>query len=153
MIKNFQKMTKKHRAYFSENWNEESLWTVYALQDGISRKRHKRKDPDRGSGTIRLIESFKSIASNHIEHLPVMSITSGHVNICFDEDARLEEKEYGKFKRKVIAFNKENNLALPAEKKNVRILNNFFPGTVISMKFYIGNEYIDRSNGGERNDN
>lgn len=141
--------SKRHRRYFIKGkWNQESLWTVYALQDGISRCRDKKKDPDRGSGTIKLIEHFTDIGSKLEDTPPVMSITSGHINILFSDETRLETKQYGKYTRKVIAFNEENNLSLPSNNKNVKLLDNYFPGTVLSMKFYIAPDYIMDANGG-----
>jgi hypothetical protein len=48
--------TKVHASLFNIRWNEESSWTVFALQWMISRL--KTDDNDRGTGTIKFIESF-----------------------------------------------------------------------------------------------
>lgn len=153
ICKILKQATNRHRRYFVKGkWNEESLWTVYALQDGISRCRDKKKDPDRGSGTIKLIEHFTDIGNKRKDVSPVMSLTSGHINILFSDKTRLETKKYGKYERKVIAFNENNNLSLPSDSENVRILENYFPGTVLSMKFYIAPNYIKDADGGNSNE-
>ena len=145
MIKFFKFMSRKHNSFFSpEIWNEESLWTLLALQDGISRNRNK-SNPDRGSGTITLLESFRKIRKSHNEN-STLSITSGHINIYIDDKAKIEEKKAGNKNktRKIVALNEKNDIFLPPNPENVRILRNFFPGTVITMKFFIEPNYIDK---------
>jgi hypothetical protein len=53
----------------------------------------------------------------------------------------------------VIAFNSTNDLYRPADEKNVRILENEFPGTIISMKFYIDQDYIMKVMEERKNEN
>ncbi|MCE5222362.1 MAG: hypothetical protein LLF98_14245 [Clostridium sp.] len=124
-------------------WNEESMWTLYALQDGVSRKRDK-KHPDRGTGTVRFINSFQNIGCTVGGNYPKMSIISGNTCILFNNKYKLEDVDFGGKSRKIIAFNKENNLYKPPDRENVRILKNYFPGTVISMNFYIDEKYIEK---------
>ncbi|WP_455576964.1 hypothetical protein [Anaerosinus sp.] len=134
---------KKHKSLISRHWTKEALWTLYALQDGISRLRTD-KDPDRGTGTIKLIESFQSIGGTANGRKPIMSITSGHVHIVLDGKYRLKEKDFNGEKRQIIAFNEENDLYKKPDKKYVQILKNFFPGTIISMRFYLDKEYLSQ---------
>ncbi|NJD03421.1 MAG: hypothetical protein FIA99_12700 [Ruminiclostridium sp.] len=151
-IKSLRSITKKHITLFRQNeWTVENLWTLYALQDGVSRFRNK-KDPDRGTGTIKLIDGLQSIGKNKDGGHPIMTITSGHTQIYFDGTYNLKEELIGNERRQIIAFNEDNDLKKPPDKKYVRMLNNYFPGTIISMKFYIDGEYIkqkmeERKNG------
>lgn len=143
IINSLNKLTRKHRGFFGIDWKEETLWTLYALQDGVSRFRDK-DDPDRGTGTVTLIESFQSIGQTSVGNLPEMSITSGHTHIYLNDKYKMQKKQIGKDLRDVIAFNGTNDLNKPPDPKNVKVLKNFFPGTVISMKFFLDRAFITK---------
>lgn len=150
--RSLNKLTRKHRRFFGGDWTEESLWTLYALQDGVSRLRND-KEPDRGTGTVRLIESFQSIGGTSTGDLPEMSITSGHTHIYFNSKYKMKEKQFGEEIRQVIAFNPTNDLNKPPDPENIKILKNFFPGTVISMKFFLDRTFITKLMEDGRNGN
>ena len=44
-------------------WNEEALWTLYALQDQVSRFNFSEKGRNRGNGTIQMIQFFENLAA------------------------------------------------------------------------------------------
>ncbi|MCK4258023.1 MAG: hypothetical protein KAX49_03545 [Halanaerobiales bacterium] len=140
LLDSLKNMTKKHVSYFRKNWKEESLWTLYALQEGVSRLRDKKSAPDRGTGTMKLINSFQEIGKTIDGELPIMSITSGRAHIYFDNKYRMMKNNNED--RYVIAFNKNNDLNKPPDYNNVKMLDEYFPGTVISLKFYIDKKYI-----------
>jgi hypothetical protein len=117
-------------------WQEDALWTLYALQEGVSRFRHLPGNEDRGNGTVRMIEFFMKLASDE----PRMVILSGRTWILFDGRHTLRTIMRGGEPRQVIAFNDENDLCLPPEPKYVRTLERSFPGTVVSLKFTLRNE-------------
>jgi hypothetical protein len=54
-------LTEHHASKGIFGWNDkfkkEDLWTLYALQDGVTRK----TEPGRGSGTVKMIEAFQTI--------------------------------------------------------------------------------------------
>lgn len=138
-----ERITRYYQESFSSNlWSEESLWTLYSLQDGVSRFRDSKNDPDRGTGTVTFIDSFQKIGKTMNNKTPLMSITSGKVSILFDGRYSLKESDKKNEDRKIIAFNKENDLYKLPDKKNIRILENEFPGTVISMNFYLDRKYL-----------
>lgn len=138
-----EKMTKYYQKNFNnESWSEEALWTLYSLQDGVSRFRDSKMDPDRGTGTVTFIDSFQKIGKTMNDKKPLMSITSGKVSILFDGKYSLKASNKKNEDRKIIAFNKENDLYKLPDKRNVRILKNGFPGTVISMNFYLDKKYL-----------
>lgn len=147
MIDLLKNMAKKHRNRFSlfkKKWRKETLWTLYALQEGISSCRDEFYT-DRGHGTIKLIEKFQEIGSTNQGKKPIMSITSGNVNILFDEKYKVETIKLKEGERKVIAFNEDNDLEKEPNPEKVKSIKHFFPGTVISMKFYIDRGYITES--------
>lgn len=141
MVESLESITKRHIGFFKpKKWTEESLWTLYALQEGVSRKRDS-KSSNRGSGTIRLLDSFQTIGKNP-DDTPLMTITSGHIQILFDGKYFLKVVEMDTGNRQVIAFNNDNDLFQTPDENNVKILDNFFPGTIISMKFYIHKDFV-----------
>lgn len=120
-----------------------ALYTLYALQDGVSGKL-SGLDPTRGRGTIELIETFQKLGDSLEDTLnPQMCIISGDSCIKFTKDYKIKLNSEG---RKIIAFNKNNDLNIMPNEKNVFKLNNFFPGTIISMNFYFDENYITMKN-------
>jgi hypothetical protein len=122
-------------------WQEDALWTLYALQEGVSRFRHLPEGVDRGNGTVRMIEFFMKLASDD----PKMVILSGRTWILFDGSHTLQTIIKDGEERQVIAFNKENDLSLPPDWKYVRTLGRRFPGTLVSLKFTLRAEDLARS--------
>lgn len=138
------KKAKGIRDKFPQCPSIEALVTLYALQDGISRfKGGKSVKPDRGSGTIKLISIFQAIGRNAKKQVPSMSITSGHAHIVFDNKYQIQTSIVDGVRKQIIAFNSTNDMTLPPNSNNVMDLESFFPGTVISMEFYLDREYLD----------
>ncbi len=54
---------------------------------------------------------------------------------------------FGSGERKIIAFNDENDIYMPSNSDNVIFMKNYFPGTVISLKFYLDSRYINKMKG------
>jgi hypothetical protein len=114
-------------------WQEESLWTLYALQEGVSRFRNKPEGIDRGNGTVKLIEFFSELASGE----PRMAILSGKTHILFDGRYWITPVEVGSETRKIIAFNDANDLNIRPDERYVRTLASSFPGTLVSLRFQL----------------
>lgn len=58
-----EKHTKKNYNFIDKiTYTEEMLWTLYSLQQNISKKRKDRND-DRGNGTIKLIRNFMNVGA------------------------------------------------------------------------------------------
>lgn len=136
--------TKKNYNLFDKmTYTEEMLWTLYSLQQNISKKRKDVND-DRGNGTIKLIKNFMSVGAKIENKKSLMSITSGKCQILFDGSYELEEKSNNGKKYYQIAFNNENDLNKKPDKKCVYNLQNKFPGTIISMEIYLDRKYFDQ---------
>lgn len=143
-------MMRKHQELLTDNWNEETIYTVLALQAGISRLRDKDIEgyEYRGSGTVSMIEQFYNIGKTCNAEEPSMVIVSGHTMIKFDDKYKMkretfvDDKVFGNTKSRIIAFNDENDIYKPADSKNVQYMKEYFPGTIISLKFYIDRKYI-----------
>lgn len=144
-----RRMSQIHAPYFSEHWTEEMLYTVYSLQESVSRLRDKNKEgyKNRGSGTITLMTTFFKLCHTMDGKRPELNIISGRTHIRFDETNQPKEMVFhddvfGNNKRRIVAFNRTNDIYKPAE-ENVTRLKQEFPGTVIAIKFYIDKKYLD----------
>ena len=135
--------TKEHYNIFNKKWNEEPLWMLYVLQYNVSRKRVDVED-DRGKGTIKLIDNFMHIGKNMEGNNPIMAILSGNGYILFDSTYTLKEKMVNDKQIPIIAFNEENDLSKKPDSKYVKRIDENFPGTIISMEFYLDKEYIEK---------
>ena len=134
--------TKEQYNMFTKKWNEEPLWMLYVLQYNVSRKRIDIND-DRGKGTIKLIDNFMKIGKNKEGNNPLMTILSGNGYILFDSKYTLKKKQIGEKNIPIIAFNEENDLSKKPDEKYVKRIDEGFPGTMISMEFYLDKEYIE----------
>lgn len=138
-----------HKTQYDKNWTEESMLTVFTLQKGISRLRDQNVEGNkkRGTGTFRLLNTFYTLGQSEMDVEPEFSITSGHTHILFDNKYKLAETNTAPEvleidKANVIAFNETNDLLKKADVRNVTIMDQYFPGTIISMKFYIDRKYL-----------
>jgi hypothetical protein len=64
-------------------WSEDALWTLYALQEGVTRF---YGDPDKhhGTGTAEMIEAFQRLGGTIGGEQPRMCLLSGDTHILFD---------------------------------------------------------------------
>lgn len=127
--------TKKN--FFSKaEFEEQTLWTLYALQQGATSKAEWR----RGNGSIAFIDSFFNLKdSQDKDNISYLSIVSGNTRIIFDGTYRIKEVVKGKQneKFKMMTFNDEGEIENKPDQKFVTFANNYFPGTIISAKICI----------------
>lgn len=120
----------------SKEFEEETLWTLYALQDGVT----SVKDRKRGHGTMRFIESFFNLKGDMAhDNLSSLTLLSGNTRITFDGTYTVNEVVRGKEGRKykMVTFNESGNIEDPPDKRFVSFTDNFFPGTMIVAKICI----------------
>jgi hypothetical protein len=136
----------RKRLYFVSrtDWTEAALWTLYALQEGVSRH-YGEPGMHRGVGTCDMIEEFQHLGRTIGGEQPKMCLISGHTHIVFDPKYRMEEVLMADgTRRRSIAFNQQNDLSIPPDHGTVRHLQRYFPGTLISMRFYMHEPYLQR---------
>lgn len=134
--KHVERMKQLSDKYTQRQWlmpnkfEEETLWTLYALQDGVTSKKEKR-----GSGTISIIESFFKIKGNdNSDSLSRMMLVSGSACINFDGTYKIQKKEDENGKQmSVMTFNKSGNIEDKPDNKYVYCNDSFFPGTLLSV--------------------
>ena len=125
------KFTKK--GFFkSAEFEEETLWTLYSLQDGVTRI----EDWDRGNGSIRFIENFFKLKGETSDTISKMVISSGHTRVIFNGEYDTVEKIRGSNnkKYKMMTFNKTGDIEDKPDPKYVTFEKNYFPGTLISAR-------------------
>lgn len=127
------------RLFGGPSFEEESLWTLYALQQGVTRY----KDWDRGNGTMEFIESFFALKGDNLQDTNSrLTLFSGKTRIMFDgtyaPQTRTMEEPDGSIKEaKVMTFNHSSDIREQPDRKFVNFAKEFFPGTMISAKIYI----------------
>jgi hypothetical protein len=130
--------------FHKQEYEPQDLWTLYALQDGVSRFSVRPGDSTRGKGTVDMIEAFQYLGRTNTGSLkPRMSLVSGSSLILFDEKYRMKSMIVDQGSRKIIAFNEANSLDDKPDKDNVSSLGAaLFPGTVLSFRFYIDHKHL-----------
>ena len=136
-----EQMEALSRDYTTKGWftkpdfQEETLWTLYALQEGITSKNEKR-----GNGSIQYIENFfrlkGDMGKDNISQLVIMS---GNTRIIFDGSYSIIKRpsKDGKREYKMITFNPSNDIHEKPDKNFVTFAPQYFPGTMISARILI----------------
>lgn len=140
-------IAKKHAGgpNWGKDYDEETVWTICALQEGVSRYRDRPGGETRGTGTIEMINAFSQLAGKYER----MCIVSGGSYILFDGRFDLKNRELPGGTRKVIAFNDSNDLRHPPDKRNVYKLRSSFPGTMVSVRLSLEQEHLAKLVGGQ----
>lgn len=157
--KQIQRLTDRHvrSGFFGTQFTEEELWTLYAVQGGVSSLQTAAEgddDPniDRGQGLADMVEWFQDLGETvEPDANPVLCVISGNSYIRFDENSKMSEERITDDgdERRIIAFNARNNLNDAPNKGNVKRLASYFPGTVISLRFYLDRRRLDQLASGE----
>jgi hypothetical protein len=143
VMKNLSSDYTKKKFFFLKEFEEETLWTLYALQEGVTSV-SPEKYPLRGNGSIQFIKSFFNLRGEDKsnEYKSRMTILSGNTSITFDGTYKIIDKinENGKFS--YMTFNESGNINDKPDKNFVKYVENYFPGTVISARIWLDEEDI-----------
>ena len=139
-MKILSKLYTKRNMFFQREFEEENLWTLYALQEGVSSI--SPKEYRRGNGSIRFIESFFNIkGSNEADNVSFMNIVSGRTRIVFDGKYSIVPKTNSNDETfRVMTFNESGNIEDKPDKKCVYQTESYFPGTLISAKILLNDD-------------
>ena len=143
VVNRMEELSKKYteKGFFSiGHIEEECLWTLYALQEGVT-----SVSPDefskRGNGSIQFIESFFNIkGSNGKDDVSQMTLLSGNTNILFDGTYEIQEKIRDNQRYKMMTFNNSGNIEEKPDNKYVRHIEHHFPGTIFRAKILINDD-------------
>lgn len=128
-------MTKKGSSQF----DRDDLYTLYCLQEGVSRLKYDNES--RGNGTMTFIRAFIELGcygnsdKNYRSHL---NIISGNTIINCDNDI----KPYTINKVNYLSLNNSNSLDELPDKKYLKHSNEYFPGTFLEAKIYLNKKYF-----------
>ena len=142
-MKELSKDYTKKNFFLNREFEEETLWTLYALQEGVT----SVKDRKRGNGSIHFIESFFSLKGDmENDNFSYLTIMSGNTRIKFDGSYKIITQQRGKDGKnyKMMTFNHSGNIEEKPDGKYVTFARNFFPGTLISAKICINFKNIEK---------
>lgn len=144
-MRNLSSNYTKRNLFQWGKFEEETLWTLYALQDGVTSKTNYQR---RGNGSIQFIESFFSIKGikKDFDDVSKMNILSGNTLITFDGTYNISEKISDGDIFKVMTFNKSGNIDDSPDKKFVKYVDHYFPGTMISAKILLNDDDLIENN-------
>ncbi len=132
---------KRHVKLFTSNvqFERESLFTLYMLNEGISRLKYK--DCSRGNGTMRFLESFivlGSFGEIDSKFKCQLNVISGHTILTCDNDFQYYEED--NFKK--LSLNKEKNMGLLPDSDHLSYNIENFPGTILECHIYLNRDYF-----------
>lgn len=115
--------------------SSQSLATVFALQDGVSRV-EQRGGPTGGTGMMDLMEFANEVGQGAPGELDTrVVILSG--TTCVRCENAYKRGQKAKDNRRTLWFNSPNLPELPPDNNYVKDLPVYFPGTLISLRFIL----------------
>jgi hypothetical protein len=140
---------RRHRNLFERRFSEESLETVFALQDGVSRVETALESGRGGTGLLDIVQFFSALADNAdpTQHAPGLAIVSGSTCIIcrqpYIEGRRMREtSEDGLRAPRELWFNANNTPQEPPDTNFVISLPAKVSGTLITMAWTIDPTYL-----------
>lgn len=134
---------ERHRMKFTSflSFNKESLYTLYLLNDGISRLKYE--DSSRGNGTTRFLNAFITLGglgNENQKYNSALNIISGHTIITCDNKIKPVEKE----NLMIVPLNKVEDTDELPDKKYLSYHQEYFPGTILECTIYINSDYLSQ---------
>jgi len=121
-------------------YEEQTLWTLYALQEGVT----SVKNWKRGKGTIRFIDRFFKLKGDcEDDNLSKLTLISGNTHIIFDGKYPLVEVEKNNNKFQMMTLNNSGNILQQPDDKFITFVPHYFPGTLISAKIHINDTNVE----------
>lgn len=122
-------------------FSKENLFTLYALQEGISRLKFEKES--RGTGTMKFIQSFLSLGDYEDKakkFIPHLLIYSGNTLLkCSNQFSpfTIDDVNY-------LSLNSQNDLKEPPDGTHLQSLNYKFPGTLLIVKIYLNEDHLKK---------
>ncbi|SDL72221.1 hypothetical protein SAMN04488034_10916 [Salinimicrobium catena] len=129
----------KKKMTTSLEFSKEEMFTLYALQEGVSRLNYTTED--RGTGTMKILKSFINLGDYVDEKRklePSFLIYSGNVFLKCDHKHR--PSSYDGID--VLGLNEKNDLSELPSKSNLKKLDKSFPGTFLVAKIYLNKRHL-----------
>ena len=158
VLEEIQGIILKHKPIWEKagrifkNEDEETIWNVMSLQDGISSKRTvSGSGSTRGLGMMEVLSFVNEVKPGQGD--AIICLLSGKSVISIDYEYPIIEQAKGsnKEKRRMIIFNKKQALHEPSDERKVRTLVNGFDGTIFTGTFKIDEKYLRQVADGKNN--
>ena len=145
-MRGLSKAYRKRNLFSIKKFEEENLWTLYALQEGVSSV--SPEEYKRGNGSIRFIESFFNIKeSQDVDDISYMTILSGKTRIYFNGKYNIATKRNESGETfKVMTFNESGSINEKPDSDYVSQTKEYFPGTMISAKILLNDDDLVQIN-------
>jgi hypothetical protein len=130
---------KKDIRYRLMPYTKDDLYTLYCLQEGVSRLKYK--NVGRGSGTMNFLRSFMFLGSygkNNPKYRSHLNIISGNTIVRCSHDVEPYKKE----NRYYLSLNTQKDMDKLPDSKYLSHTNEYFPGTFFEVKIYLNNKYF-----------
>lgn len=146
MMETIMQWYTTHKSHLTDNrehlFNKDDLYTLYSLQDGVSRLKYE--DESRGHGTMNFIRAFITLGSYGKENpscKPHLNIISGKTCVHCDNEVEpyLEKNTY------FLSLNKENDISLLPDESYLKHMQEYFPGTFLEVKIYLNKTYFNNA--------
>lgn len=145
--KRMEELSKKYTRkglFTAREFEEETLWTLYSLQEGVTSTNEKR-----GNGSIRFIESFFNLkgTGDKADKESKLKLMSGNSRIIFNGSYPITKikKDNGE-SFQVMTFNENSNIENKPDKNFVNFVSHFFPGTILTARIVIDDEDLKNLN-------
>lgn len=144
----YQKLNDAYNKYRENNKNsgftgqslpKESMFTIFALQEGISRL--KFQNQSRGNGTMNFIRAFfeLGILGDEIpKYKPELSFFSGKTSL----NCTNKYKPVNKNGLWVLGLNKERDLIGHQDREYIKYSNEYFPGTILHVTVFLNEDFF-----------
>lgn len=142
MMEITDKWYKKHSSapqYNGKPYKKEDLYTLYCLQEGISRLKYE--DQSRGSGTMNFLRAFIALGAygkTNTKYKSHLNIISGNTIVrCTDEvEPFMSDRRY------YLSLNTDQSMDMLPDEKYLSHTNEYFPGTFFEVKIYLNKRYF-----------
>ena len=145
MMTNIKKWYDRHselKEQTGSKLNKDDLYTLYSLQDGVSRLKYE--DESRGHGTMNFIRAFITLGSfgkENPNYKPHLNIISGKTCVHCDN----EVEPYNKDNNYFLSLNKKKDISLLPEDNYLKHMQEYFPGTFLEVKIYLNKKYFSKA--------
>ncbi len=130
-----------NKGIFNHTFSRENLFTLYALQEGISRLKYE--DESRGTGSMKFINCFLSFGDYEDTmrgFIPTLSILTGKTLLICTKKYKPQQVD-GVF---YLALNNECDLSILPDKECLKSLRSHFPGTLLTTKIYLNKDHLTK---------
>lgn len=130
---------KKNILFRAMPYMKDDLYTLYCLQEGVSRLKYQ--NVGRGSGTMNFLRSFMFLGSygkDNPKFRSHLNIISGNTIVRCTHDV----EPYQKDKRYFLSLNTQKDMEKLPDAKYLSHTREYFPGTFFEVKIYLNNKYF-----------